>query len=345
MTIYVVQRIGYVLAVLAIMSGLVFLATHALPASTAEVILGQYATPETIAALERKLGLTRPLLDQYWDWASGVLHGDLGQSLVMETAVAPILWAALGRSAVLATAAMIVVSSLGIALGVLASARRGRLIDHLSSAFTFVGLSVPEFFWGLLLILLLGSYLQWLPTSGYGTLGEGAGSYISHLVLPIIALTIGLLAHVSRTTRSSMIEALDSTYVKAARARGLPKWRVVLRHALRNAMLPTITVLAQVVGFLIGGIVAVETIFAYPGIGRLWSMPRAPRSAADAICDTGHDGDAVPGKPRRRPALWLFQPAHPLCPINRVTMTTACQSFGVGRCRHGSSRARCCSLW
>jgi len=128
---------------------------------------------------------------------------------------------------------------------------------------------VPEFFWGLLLILLLGSYLQWLPTSGYGTPGEGVGSYISHLVLPVMALTIGLLAHVSRMTRSSMIEALDSTYVKAARARGLPEWKVILRHALRNAMLPTITVLAQDVGFLIGGIVAVETIFAYPGIGRL----------------------------------------------------------------------------
>jgi peptide/nickel transport system permease protein len=238
-------------------------------ARRAEVILGQYATPETVAALERKLGLTRPLLEQYWDWASGVLRGDLGQSLVMEAPVAPVLWAALGRSAVLATAAMIVVSSLGIALGVLASVQRGRLVDHMSSAFTFIGLSVPEFFWGLLLILLLGSYLKWLPTSGYGTLDEGARSYISHLVLPVMALTVGLLAHVSRMTRSSMIEALDSTYVKAARARGLPEWTVTLRHALRNAMLPTITVLGQDIGFLIGGIVAVETIFAYPGIGRL----------------------------------------------------------------------------
>jgi len=269
MAIYVVQRVGYVLAVLAILSALVFLATHALPANTAEVILGQYATPETVAALERKLGLTRPLLEQYWDWASGVLRGDLGQSLVMEAPVAPVLWAALGRSAVLATAAMIVVSSLGIALGVLASVQRGRLVDHMSSAFTFIGLSVPEFFWGLLLILLLGSYLKWLPTSGYGSLDEGARSYISHLVLPVMALTVGLLAHVSRMTRSSMIEALDSTYVKAARARGLPEWTVTLRHALRNAMLPTITVLGQDIGFLIGGIVAVETIFAYPGIGRL----------------------------------------------------------------------------
>lgn len=267
--LYFVQRLAAVAGVITLMSVLVFLATHALPATIAEVMLGQYATPETVAALETKLGLTRPLLTQYWEWASGVLRGDLGRSLVMEVPIAPVLWTALGRSAVLGAAAMTVVSVLGIALGVVAAVRRGRVIDHLASGFTIVGLSVPEFFWGLLLILLFGSYLQLLPTSGYGTLDQGARSYIAHLVLPVATLTIGLLAHIARLTRSSMLEALDTAYVKAARARGLPEWAVVTRHALRNALLPTITVLAQDVGFLIGGIVAVETIFAYPGIGRL----------------------------------------------------------------------------
>ena len=269
MMLYFAQRLAAVAGVITLMSVLVFLATHALPATIAEVMLGQYATPETVAALETKLGLTRPLLTQYWEWASGVLRGDLGRSLVMEVPIAPVLWTALGRSAVLGAAAMTVVSVLGIALGVVAAVRRGRVIDHLASGFTIVGLSVPEFFWGLLLILLFGSYLQLLPTSGYGTLDQGARSYIAHLVLPVATLTIGLLAHIARLTRSSMLEALDTAYVKAARARGLPEWAVVTRHALRNALLPTITVLAQDVGFLIGGIVAVETIFAYPGIGRL----------------------------------------------------------------------------
>ena len=267
--LYFAQRLAAVAGVITLMSVLVFLATHALPSTIAEVMLGQYATPETVAALETKLGLTRPLLAQYWEWASGVLRGDLGRSLVMEVPIAPVLWTALGRSAVLGAAAMTVVSVLGIALGVVAAVRRGRVIDHLASGFTIVGLSVPEFFWGLLLILLFGSYLQLLPTSGYGTLDQGARSYIAHLVLPVATLTIGLLAHIARLTRSSMLEALDTAYVKAARARGLPEWAVVTRHALRNALLPTITVLAQDVGFLIGGIVAVETIFAYPGIGRL----------------------------------------------------------------------------
>ena len=269
MMLYFVQRLAAVAGVITLMSVLVFLATHALPATIAEVMLGQYATPETVAALETKLGLTRPLLTQYWEWASGVLRGDLGRSLIMEVPIAPMLWTALGRSAVLGAAAMTVVSVLGIALGVVAAVRRGRVIDHLASGFTIVGLSVPEFFWGLLLILLFGSYLGLLPTSGYGTLDQGAGSYIAHLLLPVATLTIGLLAHITRLTRSSMLEALDTAYVKAARARGLPEWAVVTRHALRNALLPTITVLAQDVGFLIGGIVAVETIFAYPGIGRL----------------------------------------------------------------------------
>jgi peptide/nickel transport system permease protein len=269
MMLYFAQRLAAVAGVITLMSVLVFLATHALPATIAEVMLGQYATPETVAALETKLGLTRPLLAQYWEWASGVLRGDLGRSLVMEVPIAPVLWTALGRSAVLGAAAMTIVSVLGIALGVVAAVRRGRVIDHLASGFTIVGLSVPEFFWGLLLILLFGSYLKLLPTSGYGTLDQGAGSYVAHLVLPVATLAIGLLAHITRLTRSSMLEALDTAYVKAARARGLPEWAVVTRHALRNALLPTITVLAQDVGFLIGGVVAVETIFAYPGVGRL----------------------------------------------------------------------------
>jgi peptide/nickel transport system permease protein len=187
----------------------------------------------------------------------------------MEVPIAPVLAAALAKSAVIAAAALIAVATGGIGLGVLAAARRYRLLDHAASVFAYVGLSVPEFFWGLLLILVFGSYFGWFPTSGYVTPEESTWSYLSHLVLPIATLTIGLLAHVSRLTRSSMIEALDSTYVKVARARGVPEWAVILRHALRNAMLPTITVLAQDVGLLLGGVVAVETIFAYPGIGRL----------------------------------------------------------------------------
>jgi peptide/nickel transport system permease protein len=276
MGLYALKRLGAVVIVLTLMSVLVFLATHALPSNTAQLILGQYSTPETQAALEHKLGLDLPLTTQYWRWADGVLHGDLGQSLVMERPVAPVLWEALSRSAVLALSAMAVVTVLGPALGVIAAVNQGRWIDHTATVFTYVGISVPEFYWGLVLILLFGSTFHLLPTSGAVDLSDGVLSYVAHLVLPVITLTLALLAHVSRLTRSSMLEALDSNYVKVARARGMPERVVILRHALRNALLPTITVVASLLGYLAGGLVVIETLFHYRGIGALiYSAARA----------------------------------------------------------------------
>jgi len=276
MLIYALQRLGAVAATLFGMSLMVFLSTHALPSNTAQLILGQYSTPETQAALEHKLGLDQPLVVQYLDWAGGLLHGDLGKSIVMERPVAPMLWEAFGRSAILAALAMSVVAVLGLTLGVVAAVWRGRWPDHAASVFSYVGISVPEFYWGLVLILVFGSLWHLLPTSGAANWSNGLGAGLSHLVLPAATLTFTLLAHVSRLTRSSMAEVLESMYVKVARARGLPERVVILRHALRNALLPSITVLAQDFGFLIGGIVAVETVFAYPGLGQLliFSMQR-----------------------------------------------------------------------
>jgi len=269
MAAFVVQRLATVVVIMAAMSMLVFLATHALPSNAAALILGQYSTPETLAALEHKLGFDLPLPVQYWHWARGMLQGDMGQSLEMERPVAPILWDALGRSAILAATAMAVVSSLGLTLGVVAAVWRGRWPDHAASIFTYFGVSLPEFYWGLVFILVFGSTFHLLPSSGYANLSDGLGPFVSHLVLPVATLALTLLAHVARLTRSSMVEALESMYVKVARARGLPEQLVIIRHALRNALIPSITVLAQDFGFLIGGIVAVETVFAYPGLGRM----------------------------------------------------------------------------
>src|SRR5580700_2688978 len=262
MAAYVAQRLGAVMVIMVAMSLLVFLATHALPSNAAALILGQYSTPETQAALEHKLGFDLPLPVQYWRWASHMLQGDMGQSFEMERPVAPILWDASGRSAILAVGSMAVVSTLGLALGVIAAVWRGRWPDHAASIFTYFGVSLPEFYWGLVFILLFGSTFHLLPSSGYANLSDGLGGFIAHLVLPVATLTLTLLAHVTRLTRASM-------YVKVARARGLPERLVILRHALRNALIPSITVLAQDFGFLIGGIVAVETVFAYPGLGRM----------------------------------------------------------------------------
>lgn len=276
MTGYTLRRISTVLGTLAAMSLLVFLSTHALPSNTAALILGQYSTPETRAALEHKLGLDLPLTVQYWNWASAMLSGDLGTSMVMERPVAPMLWDAFSRSALLAGCTMVVVSVVGLGMGIGAAVWRNRWPDHAVSLVAYLGISVPEFYWGLVLIMVFGGMFHLLPTSGAATLDDGIGAIAAHLVLPVITLTLTLLAHVSRLTRSAMVEVLDSMYIRVARVRGLSERAVILRHGLRNALVPAITVLAQDFGFLIGGIVAVETVFAYPGLGRLlvFSMER-----------------------------------------------------------------------
>jgi peptide/nickel transport system permease protein len=197
-----------------------------------------------------------------------VLHGDLGRSLIMERPIAPVLMEALANSAVLAIVAFVLVAALGIGLGVIAAIRQNGPLDHGVSLFTFLGISVPEFFWGIVLILVFSRWLQLLPAGGAAEPGSGLRAMAAHVALPSATLAFALIAHVSRMTRSSMLGVLKSQYIRNARAKGLPEHVVILRHALRNALLPTITVLAIDVGWLIGGVVVTETVFAYPGLGR-----------------------------------------------------------------------------
>ncbi len=269
MIVYVIQRLFAVLGLVFIMSVLVFAATHLLPGSVAIMILGEYATPDAVAALGAKLHLGDPLLRQYWDWLANLLGGNFGDSLVMERPVAPLLAEAFGTSAILAAATMVCVSVVGIAAGVVGAIRQGRMADHVLALIEYVGISVPEFFWAIVFVLVFGAALGWLPTNGAATLSQGIRPFLAHLVLPVATLSLGLVCHVARQTRASMIAVLQTSYVKAARARGLPEYVVLLRHALPGGLLPTITVLAHDCGVLIGGIVVVETVFSYPGIGRL----------------------------------------------------------------------------
>ena len=269
MILYVARRLAAIVAILVAMSFIVFGVTQLLPGNVANIIAGQFASPDVVAAIEEKLGLNDPIWVQYWRWAPGVLVGDFGQSLVMERPVGQIIFDALAASATLAGISFVLVAVIGIVLGVIAAVHQNRPVDHAVSIFTYMGISVPEFFWGIVLIILFARYLGWLPSSGAGDWSEGLFAWASHLVLPAATLTFTLIAHVSRLTRSSMLETLRSNYVRNARAKGLPEALVIRRHALRNALLPTITVLAIDVGWLIGGIVVVETVFAYPGLGRL----------------------------------------------------------------------------
>ncbi len=266
---FVARRLLGVVFVLFATSLLIFGIVHILPGNVAYAILGEYATPSAVAALQQRLGLNDPLWLQYAHWLGGVLRGDLGRSLVMDRPAAPLILQALGRSAVLAGAAFAIVAAGGVALGVHAATHQGRMSDRVMTLAQFVFIAVPDFFWAILGVVVFASVLGWLPATGYAPWGEGVLVWASHLVLPVTVLSIGLLAHVSRLTRAAMLEALRSRYVLMARAKGMSERRVLWRHAAPNAMLPTITILAIDFGLLIGGVVVVETVFAYPGLGRL----------------------------------------------------------------------------
>jgi peptide/nickel transport system permease protein len=266
---YAMRRLLLVVVVLVAVSFLVFAITAILPANVAYLILGPFAQPEQIKALEIKLGLNDPVLLQYWRWVSRFVVGDLGHSMLMDRPIAPILGEAIQRSLVLTATSFVLIAVIGVFLGVIAALHHGRPLDHGVSIATYLGIAVPEFFWAIVVILIFASYLGWLPASGYEPLSAGLWIWAKHLIAPTITLVFAHLAHVSRLTRSSMIEVLQSPYVTAARAKGLPERVVVVRHALRNALLPAITVLALDIGRLMGGIVVIETVFAYPGLGRL----------------------------------------------------------------------------
>jgi peptide/nickel transport system permease protein len=269
MAAYIARRMILIALVLLAVSILVFAITMLLPGNVAYLILGPFAPPEQVQALEQKLGLTDPFWQQYLRWAGAFVSGDLGESTLMNRPIAPLLMEALSRSLVLACVSFALIAAIGIGLGVVAALRHGRALDHAVSITTYLGIAVPEFFWAIVVIVIFAAWLGWLPASGYEPLSAGFFVWAKHLIAPTITLVFAHLAHVSRLTRSSIIEVMQSPYVTAARAKGLPERVVVLHHALRNALLPTITVLALDFGRLMGGIVVIETIFAYPGLGRL----------------------------------------------------------------------------
>ena len=266
---YIFRRLLSVLAVLVAVSVLVFAISSLLPANVAYLILGPFAPPEQVQALELRLVLTDPLWQQYWRWASGFVSGDLGQSMLMNRPIAPLLFDAIEHSLILTLSSFTLIAVLGVTLGVVAALRHGRPLDHGVSVITYLGVAVPEFFWAIVVIMIFAGGLGWLPSSGYEPLSSGVWLWAQHLIAPTLTLVFAHLAHVSRLTRSSMIEIMQSPYVIAARAKGLPERTIVIHHALRNALLPTITVLALDFGRLMGGIVVVETVFGYPGLGRL----------------------------------------------------------------------------
>lgn len=265
---YLLKRIALIGYTLLVVSLLVFAITQILPADAAVMLLGENATATALAAVREKLGLDAPVWLQYGRWLIGVLHGDFGTSMRTGQAVGPALFEALGRSLLLALFAIVLMLCLALPLGIVAAVRRGKFTDLAVSVLSYVGVSIPEFVSATLLILVLADWLQWLPATGYVPLTEDLAGGLSHLVLPVLTVSIILIAHVSRMVRSELVDVLHTDYIRAARLKGLSARAVLFRHALRNALLPAITIVALDVGYLLGGVIVVEEIFALPGIGR-----------------------------------------------------------------------------
>ncbi len=266
---YLLRRVMLLGVTVLISSLIIFLICRLLPGDVARIILGREAGEAALAALRAELGLDRPVLVQYGEWLLGFVSGDWGISYSTRQAIRPLVMERLGNSLLLAGATLVIALPLGIGLGVWAGWRAGRPDDAVISVSTLAVTGLPEFVTGLLLIDLFAFRLRWLPASSSIRPDAGLSEIIPQLILPALTATLVLLAYIARLTRTGVITELRQEYVRTATLKGLAPLTIMRRHALRNALLPTITVVAISLGWLISGLIVVENVYNYPGIGRL----------------------------------------------------------------------------
>ncbi len=266
---FVLRRIVLALLTLWLLSVLIFAGGHLLPGNVGRAMLGPFADPKAVEVLNHQMGTDRPVLVQYADWISGFVTGNMGDSYAYRAPVAPFLFTALLNSAKLALVAFLMVVPLGILGGVIAALYRGRAPDRILSNAGLSATVVPEFVSGIVLILIFGVWLRWFPISATWDEGAGPLEQLYHLILPSIPLVLILFGYIARMARAGMIEALDADYTRTAVLKGLTYPQVIWRHVLRNALLPTISVIATQTVYLIGGLVVIEILFHYQGIGSL----------------------------------------------------------------------------
>ncbi|PHP26600.1 ABC transporter permease [Limimaricola cinnabarinus] len=261
MIAYLIRRLTVSVLILLGVSFITFFLLYALPADPVRQIAGRSATAQTVENIRQQLGLDQPLLVQYWRYLTGLVQGDMGRSYLQRTDVGTLIAARLPASLLLMAGAIGCELVLGLTMGVIAALRRGTATDQALMITSFVGVSAPQFVVGLLLLYVFAVQLGWFPIGGYGTW--------AHLVLPSVTLGIMGSGWYSRMMRSSMVDVLRADYIRTARAKGLARHRVILRHALPNAILPVIAMIGIDIGIFMGGIVVVESVFGWPGIGQL----------------------------------------------------------------------------
>jgi len=267
---YIVWRLVALIPVLLIVSLIVFLIMSFIPGDPIDVMYGMEAISDEVrAALEHKLGLDQPILVQYFRWLGRLLTGDWGVSFINGQPVFELVIQKLPKTFLLAVSSMIVALLISFPLGIISATNRNTSLDYMTMVFALFGISVPSFWMGIMLVLLFALKLRWLPSFGFVSPFEAPLEALKHLLLPSIALGTALTGTFTRLTRSSLLETLAQDYVRTARAKGLKERRVILRHALKNAIIPVVTVMGMWFGFLLSGSVVIETIFAWPGVGQL----------------------------------------------------------------------------
>jgi peptide/nickel transport system permease protein len=266
---YVLRRIAATIPVMGVVAVIIFSLLYFSPTDPAAIIAGNTAMPKDVEAIRVHLGLDRPIYVQFGRWLWQILQGDLGRSIFSNQPVLQMIGQRVEPTISLALTTMVFAILLSVPLGMLAAARAGRLTDHLVMAFSVLGFSLPIFWFAYLLIATFSVGLGWLPVQGFRSLAEGPGPFLSHLILPTLALGPVYMALLTRMTRGSFLGTLQEDYIRTARAKGLSTVAVLVRHALRNAGIPILTTIGSGFAVLIGGVVITESVFAIPGIGRL----------------------------------------------------------------------------
>jgi peptide/nickel transport system permease protein len=266
---YIGRRLLATIPVMAVVAVVVFSLLRLTAGDPAAIIAGDNATSQDVAAIRARLGLDRPLAEQFTIWVGRVVRGDFGESFFFKKQVSELILDRVEPTLALSVCTLLLTIALAVPLGVLAAWRRGSWIDRSVMGFSVLGFSVPVFVIGYVLIYVFAIELAWLPVQGYQRIGDGIGGFLERLVLPSITLAVVFVALIARITRASVLEVLNADHVRTARAKGLGELPVLLRHVLRNAAVPIVTVIGIGIAVLIGGVVVTESVYGIPGLGRL----------------------------------------------------------------------------
>lgn len=273
---YLLQRLILALVVIWGVTFVVFMIVHIVPGDPARIILGAYAPEENVIALRERLGLNRPPIEQYVSWLGNAVRGQLGSSLITSQPVAPQLSYSLGPTIELTLVSLIIGLAIAFPIGILSAVRSGSALDITGSFLSQIGISIPSFWMGILLVQFFSLTLGWLPPTGYTPMGEDFGDWLAHIILPAVTTGIISASVMTRFIRSAMLDVMHMSYVQTARAKGLPERAVIIRHALRNALIGIVTIIGLQMTALLSGVVVVEVVFGWPGLGKL---------ALDAVLD------------------------------------------------------------